>query len=201
MSTSIYAYAVGIRSSRKMTQALVEDIAFRVVADDRTPGPWALDRFGTRHREALAHPLARTVPRRVRTRGIDAPLGACDVQDERDDETYGPDGDGICLPEESRSMQARRNATAAANQELERRAKDRNVRSHEKHREAATNRRRGDHPRDDAEDAHPRETDQVDSTDPEARTMTGHDAFIQAINGRVAVDRRRRRRSTLRRVA
>jgi transposase len=57
----LYAYARGIRSSRKVAEALVENIAFRVVANNQTPGHWALNRFRTRHREALGNLLAQTV--------------------------------------------------------------------------------------------------------------------------------------------
>lgn len=57
----IYAYAMGVRSSRKVAQALVENIAFRVVANNQTPGPWALNHFRTQHREALGDLLTQTV--------------------------------------------------------------------------------------------------------------------------------------------
>ncbi|MDF1523538.1 MAG: transposase, partial [Trueperaceae bacterium] len=57
----IYAYAVGLRSSRKVQQALIENVAFRVVANNQTPGYWALNRFRTQHRVALGNLLAQTV--------------------------------------------------------------------------------------------------------------------------------------------
>jgi len=57
----IYAYAMGLRSSRKVQQALVENVAFRVVANNQTPGYWALNRFRTQHRVALGNLLAQTV--------------------------------------------------------------------------------------------------------------------------------------------
>lgn len=50
----VYAYAVGIRSSRKVQAALVEDVAFRLLSGNQQPAYWALNRFRTRHREALA---------------------------------------------------------------------------------------------------------------------------------------------------
>lgn len=50
----IYAYAVGIRSSRKVQAALVEDVAFRFLSGNQQPAYWALNRFRTRHRAALA---------------------------------------------------------------------------------------------------------------------------------------------------
>ena len=57
----VYAYALGLRSSRRVAQALVENVAFRVVAHNQTPGHWALNHFRTRHREALGNLLAQTV--------------------------------------------------------------------------------------------------------------------------------------------
>ncbi len=57
----MYAYATGVRSSRKVQQALIENVAFRVIAHNQTPGYWALNRFRTQHREALGNLLAQTV--------------------------------------------------------------------------------------------------------------------------------------------
>lgn len=224
--TWIYAYAVGIRSSRKVAQALVENIAFRVVAHNQTPGHWALNRFRTRHREALGNLLVQTVQvaagmglvklanvaidgtkikanaskHKAMSYGrmdaaearlkaeIEAYLASCDEQDERDDDTYGPDDDGISLPENLRSTQARRNKIAAAKRELEQRAKDRKSRSQQKRREAAAKEGRSYQPRDDAGDALPRDADQVNFTDPESRIMISDGAVVQAFNAQAAVD-------------
>jgi len=57
----LYAYMVGLRSSRKVARALVENVAFRMLANNQTPGHWALNRFRTRHREALGNLLSQTV--------------------------------------------------------------------------------------------------------------------------------------------
>ncbi|MEX2376150.1 MAG: transposase [Dehalococcoidia bacterium] len=57
----LYAYYRGIRSSRKVAEALVENIAFRVLANNQTPSYWSLNHFRTRHREALGNLLAQTV--------------------------------------------------------------------------------------------------------------------------------------------
>ncbi len=57
----LYAYTQGIRSSREVQRALVENVAFRVVAHNQTPGYWALNRFRTQHREALGNLLEQTV--------------------------------------------------------------------------------------------------------------------------------------------
>ena len=62
----IYAYAVGVRSSRKVQAALVEDVAFRFLSGNQQPAYWALNRFRTRHREALADLFAQSVRLAVR---------------------------------------------------------------------------------------------------------------------------------------
>jgi transposase len=57
----IYAYLTGVRSSRKLAQAIVESVPLRVLAHNTTPGYWALNRFRTRHRAALGNLLVQTV--------------------------------------------------------------------------------------------------------------------------------------------
>src|SRR5919198_3748765 len=50
----LYAYARGIRSSRVIERACVEDVAFRVVAAQRRPDHATIARFIERHEAALA---------------------------------------------------------------------------------------------------------------------------------------------------
>jgi transposase len=57
----IYAYLTGVRSSRKLAQAIVENVAFRVLSHNATPGYWALNRFRTRHHAALGNLLVQTI--------------------------------------------------------------------------------------------------------------------------------------------
>lgn len=57
----IYAYAVGVRSSRKVQQALVEDVAFRFLSGNQQPKYWALNQFRLRHREALSNLFVQSV--------------------------------------------------------------------------------------------------------------------------------------------
>lgn len=57
----MYAYLTGVRSSRRVAQALVENVAFRVLSNNQTPQYWALNRFRTRHRVALGNLLVQTV--------------------------------------------------------------------------------------------------------------------------------------------
>lgn len=57
----IYAYAVGVRSSRKVQRALVEDVAFRFLSGNQQPRYWALNEFRARHREALSNLFVQSV--------------------------------------------------------------------------------------------------------------------------------------------
>jgi transposase len=50
----LYAYAIGVRSSRQIERRLTEDIAFRVLAANQTPDHVTIARFRVRHEHALA---------------------------------------------------------------------------------------------------------------------------------------------------
>jgi transposase len=50
----LYAYCIGIRSSRQIERRLTEDIAFRVLAGNSTPDHVTIARFRVRHQQALA---------------------------------------------------------------------------------------------------------------------------------------------------
>jgi hypothetical protein len=49
----LYAYCMGVRSSRQIERLCVRDVAFRVVAGNTRPDHCTIARFRTRHREAL----------------------------------------------------------------------------------------------------------------------------------------------------
>jgi transposase len=50
----LYAYAVGVRSSRQIQRRCVEDLAFRVLAGNQVPDHVTVARFRVRHEQALA---------------------------------------------------------------------------------------------------------------------------------------------------
>src|SRR6478735_7923629 len=50
----LYAYARGVRSSRAIERACIEDIAYRVIAAQRKPDHATIARFVERHQDALA---------------------------------------------------------------------------------------------------------------------------------------------------
>lgn len=57
----LYAYSIGIRSSRKVERALYENIGFRILSGDQQPGYWALNDFRRRHMAALGDIFVQTV--------------------------------------------------------------------------------------------------------------------------------------------
>jgi transposase len=50
----LYAYCIGVRSSRQLERRCHEDIAFRVLAANQTPDHVTIARFRVRHEQALA---------------------------------------------------------------------------------------------------------------------------------------------------
>ena len=49
----LYAYCLGLRSSRRLARALEEDVGFRVVAANQRPDFRTICRFRAEHEEAL----------------------------------------------------------------------------------------------------------------------------------------------------
>jgi transposase len=50
----LYAYAIGVRSSRQIQRRCREDLAFRVLAGNQLPDHVTIARFRVRHQQALA---------------------------------------------------------------------------------------------------------------------------------------------------
>lgn len=50
----VYAYAIGVRSSRQIERRCWEDVAFRVITANRTPDHATIARFRARHEQAIA---------------------------------------------------------------------------------------------------------------------------------------------------
>jgi transposase len=61
LAVLLYAYCSGIRSSRQIERRLKEDIAFRVLAGNRTPDHVTIARFRVRHEQALAGLLVQSL--------------------------------------------------------------------------------------------------------------------------------------------
>ncbi len=57
----LYAFARGIRSSRKVERALYEDVGFRMLSGNQQPDHWTLSEFRRRHLQALGDLFVQTV--------------------------------------------------------------------------------------------------------------------------------------------
>jgi transposase len=57
----LYAFSVGIRSSRKIERKLLEDIAFRLLSANQQPDYWTINEFRNRHLDALGKLFVQTV--------------------------------------------------------------------------------------------------------------------------------------------
>jgi transposase len=57
----LYAYCLGVRSSRRVERALIEDVGFRVLSGNQQPDYWTLNAFRTRHIQALGNLFVQTV--------------------------------------------------------------------------------------------------------------------------------------------
>jgi hypothetical protein len=57
----LYAYAIGVRSSRQIERGCTEDVAFRVLAANQTPDHVTIARFRVRHQQALAGLLVESL--------------------------------------------------------------------------------------------------------------------------------------------
>jgi transposase len=61
LAVLLYAYCIGIRSSRQIERRCTEDIAFRVLAGNSTPDHVTIARFRVRHEQALAGLLVQSL--------------------------------------------------------------------------------------------------------------------------------------------
>jgi transposase len=57
----LYAYAIGVRSSRQIERRCIEDLAFRVLAGNQLPDHVTIARFRVRHQQALAGFLVQSL--------------------------------------------------------------------------------------------------------------------------------------------
>jgi len=57
----LYAYAIGVRSSRQIQRRCTEDLAFRVLAGNQVPDHVTIARFRVRHQQALAGVLVQSL--------------------------------------------------------------------------------------------------------------------------------------------
>src|ERR1700757_2885552 len=78
LSVLLYAYCTGERSSRRIEQRLVEDVAMRVVAANQQPDHATLARFRRRHQDAIAALFGQVLGLCVKAGLVDAGMVAID---------------------------------------------------------------------------------------------------------------------------
>jgi len=142
----LYAYSVGVRSSRVIERRCVEDVAFRVIAANQVPDHTTIARFRQRHQQALAdlfgdvlalcaeaglvrvgvvavdgtklHASASKFAARSYEQIVEEILAEAMATDAAEDEQFGEDR-GDELPGDLRSRQGRRGWLREAKQRLD----------------------------------------------------------------------------------
>ena len=142
----LYAYAIGVRSSRAVERRLIEDVAFRVIAGGQRPDHATIARFRARHARALSALFGEVLALCAKAGLVDGGTVALDstkmaanasgqanlsyeqiaaamlaeaaAVDAREDELYG-ERRGDELPEGLRTTRERREWIERARRELE----------------------------------------------------------------------------------
>ena len=78
LAVLVYAYCTGERSSRRIEQRLVEDVAYRVLAVNQRPDHATLARFRRRHQDAIAGLFGQVLALCVKAGLVDAGVVAID---------------------------------------------------------------------------------------------------------------------------
>jgi transposase len=207
-----YGYCVGIRSSRRIERKTYEDVAFRVLSCDSHPDHSRISDFRKRHLGAISRLFVQTLgickeaglvklghvaldgtkvkanaskhkamsygriikKEKKLAREVDKLLKEAEAPDEKEDKKYGKGKRGDELPEELRFKEGRLAKIREAKRALEEKARL----------EAASKTGKG-------KDVKPEDRKQRNFTDPDSRIMKdgSSKAFVQAYNGRAAVDR------------
>src|SRR5450755_4043593 len=205
----VYAYCVGVFSSRRIERRLVEDIAFRVLAADNQPNFRTISDFRKIHLntleglfeqvlkialEAGAMKVGRVALDGTKVRANASKHKAMSYDRMREKEkALKAEVQQLLLQAEA--AEAEEDARYGKNRtgeelpaELARRqtrmgkirAAKRAVEQRARERAAAEGR--------DAQQARPKDKDQYNFTDPESRIMKGADGFVQAYNAQAAVE-------------
>src|SRR5919107_583955 len=112
----LYAYARGIRSSRMIERACVEDVAFRVLSAQRRPDHATIARFVAAYQDAIAGLFGEVLALCARQRPTSVGVIAVDAVE---DELYGDARGDELLPEQLRTGEGRRAWLREAKRRLE----------------------------------------------------------------------------------
>ena len=223
----IYSYCIGETSSRRIFQALQENIAFRVLAAGNQPDHRTICRFRRMHAEALRGLFQQVLDMCKREGMVPAKAVALDGtkvkanasmaknrtkeqldqelrdhvekifdeaerKDQEEDEMYGEENDGFSLPAHLRDRKMRKERIREGLRQMKEEEEKRKAQEEkklaerkEKEEEEASKGKevRGRKPVEKETKPSRRNT-----TDPDSRTMSTRNGFVQGYNVQIAVD-------------
>jgi transposase len=208
----VYAYCVGVFSSRKIQKRLLEDVSFRVLAAGNQPDFRTISDFGKIHHKALEGFFQQVLRLAIKAGAVKLGRVAIDGSKVKANASkhkamsYGRmKAEERALKEAVRKLLTRAKATDDEEdarygkdksgdelpEELSRR-ETRLKRIREAKRvleeEARKEAKESGKSEEDAKKAKPKEKAQYNFSDPESRIMKGADGFVQAFNAQVAVE-------------
>jgi len=208
----VYAYCIGVYSSRRMQKHLVEDVAFRVLAAGNQPDFRTISDFRKIHHKALEGLFQQVLRLAMKAGAIKLGRVALDGSKVKANASKHKAMSYGRMKQEERALkkEVRRlldQAEAADNEEDTRYGKDKSgdelpeelsrretrlqrIREakralEEEAREEATENGKDE---EEAKQAKPKDKAQYNFSDPESRIMKGPDGFVQAFNTQVAVE-------------
>ena len=206
----VYAYCIGVYSSRKIQKHLVEDVAFRVLAAGNQPDFRTISDFRKIHHKALEGLFQQVLRLAMKAGAIKLGRVALDGSKVKANASkhkamsYGRmKQEERALKKEVRRLLAQ--AEAADHEEDARYGKDKSgdelpeelsrretrlqrIREAKRALEQEAREEAEEEDEEEAKEAKPEDKTQYNFSDPESRIMKGPDGFVQAFNAQVAVE-------------
>jgi transposase len=206
----VYAYCIGVYSSRKIQKHLVEDVAFRVLAAGNQPDFRTISDFRKIHHKALEGLFQQVLRLAMKAGAIKLGRVALDGSKVKANASkhkamsYGRMmQEERALRKEVRKLLAQ--AEAADHEEDDRYGKDKSgdelpeelsrretrlqrIREAKRALEQEAREEADENDEEETQEAKPEEKTQYNFSDPESRIMKGPDGFVQAFNAQVAVE-------------
>jgi transposase len=203
----VYAYCVGVFSSRKIERRLVEDIAFRVLAADNQPNFRTISDFRKIHLKTLAGLFEQVLQIALQAGAMKVGRVALDGTKVKANASKHKAMSYDRMREKEKQLKAEvkqllEQAEAADAEEDARHGKDRTgdelpaelerretrLKKIKEAKRALQERARQQAAADGSDAKKPQDKDQYNFTDPESRIMKGADGFVQAYNAQAAVE-------------
>jgi transposase len=206
----VYAYCIGVYSSRKIQKHLVEDVAFRVLAAGNQPDFRTISDFRKIHHKALEGLFQQVLRLAMKAGAIKLGRVALDGSKVKANASKHKAMSYGRMKQEERALrkEVRRllaQAEAADHEEDARYGKDKSgdelpeelsrretrlqrIREAKRALEQEAREKAKEEDAEEAKGAKPEDKTQYNFSDPESRIMKGSDGFVQAFNAQVAVE-------------